>query len=59
MKLTSPAFLMKAGWAYELLDKNKDALNAFEKIKIDFPKSREARDVEKYISRAKAKLGEL
>ncbi len=42
-----------------MLDKNNDALKAYEKIKLEFPKSREARDVEKYISRAKAKLGEL
>lgn len=58
-ELSSPAFLLKAGWAYELLDKNNDALKAYEKIKADFPKSRESREVEKYISRAKAKLGEL
>ncbi len=58
-ELSSPAFLMKAGWAYELLDKNNDALNAYKKIKVDFPKSRESREVEKYISRTKAKLGEL
>lgn len=58
-EVTSPAFLMKAGWAYELLDKNNDALKAYEKIKVDYPKAREAREVEKYISRVKAKLGEI
>lgn len=58
-ELSSPAFLLKAGWAYEMLDKNADALKAYEKIKADFPRAREAREVEKYISRAKANLGEL
>jgi len=58
-EVTSPAYLLKAGWAYEMQKNYKKALTSFEKIKIDFPKSREARDVEKYIARAKAQLGEL
>ena len=56
---TSPTFLLKAGWAYETLKDYGRALEMFEKIKTEFPKSREARDIDKYIARAKANLGEL
>jgi tetratricopeptide (TPR) repeat protein len=58
-ELTSPAFLMKAGWAYELLNNNEKALKTYEKIKVDFPTAREAREIDKYVSRVKAKLGQL
>ena len=56
---TSPTFLLKAGWAYETMKDYGKALEMFEKIKTEFPKSREARDIDKYIARAKANLGEL
>ena len=55
----SPPFLIKAGWAYELNDEWRNALDAYEKVKKEYPKSREARDIDKYIARAKARLGEL
>jgi tetratricopeptide (TPR) repeat protein len=58
-ELTSPAFLMKAGWAYELLNNNEKALKTYEKIKVDYPTAREAREIDKYVSRVKAKLGQL
>lgn len=50
---TTAIYLMKAGTAHEL---NKDfdkAITAYERIKADFSKSMEARDIEKYITRAK------
>ena len=56
---TSPTFLLKAGWAYETMQDYGKALEMFEKIKTEFTKSREARDIDKYIARAKANLGEL
>lgn len=58
-ELVTPAYLMKAGWAYEINKDYSNALATFEKLKKDFPKSREARDIDKYIARVKAKLGEL
>jgi len=54
---TSPLFYLKAGWAYELLEEYGNALEAYEAIKTDFPKSEEAREIDKYIARAKAKKG--
>lgn len=56
---SSPPFLLKAGWAYEINQEYDKALNVYEKIKTDFPKTREARDIDKYIARAKAELGEI
>jgi len=53
---TTPIYLQKAGIAYEMTGNYKDALAAYEKIEKDFSKSSEARDIEKYITRAKLKL---
>ena len=50
--LTSPTFLMKAGWTYEILGEYQDAVSAYKKIKTDFPKSQEAREIDKYIAHA-------
>lgn len=47
----TPVYLMKLGLAYENLGKKDDAFEAYNKIKVDFPKSNEARKVEKYITR--------
>ena len=58
-ELSSPVFLLKAGWAYEMIEDHSSALECYEKIKIDFSTSREARDIDKYIARAKAHLGEI
>jgi len=56
---SSPPFLMKAAWGYEINNDWSSALNTYNKIKKEFPKSREARELDKYIARAKAKLGKL
>ncbi len=51
-ELTSPTFLMKAGWTFEILNEYKNAAEAYKKIKTDFPKSQEAREIDKYIAHA-------
>ena len=49
--LTSPMFLMKAGVAYELEGKNDLALKTYKRIKADFTRINEGRDIDKYIAR--------
>jgi tetratricopeptide (TPR) repeat protein len=49
--LTSPLFLMKAGMAYELAGKNDLALKVYQRVKTEFSRSNEARDIDKYIAR--------
>jgi len=58
-EFSTPTFLLKAGWAFELNKNYEDALDVYEQIKQDYPRSREARDIDKYIARAKAETGEL
>eukprot|EP01029_Cantina_marsupialis_P005459 TRINITY_DN159520_c0_g2_i1.p1 TRINITY_DN159520_c0_g2~~TRINITY_DN159520_c0_g2_i1.p1 ORF type:complete len:258 (-),score=43.53 TRINITY_DN159520_c0_g2_i1:1194-1886(-) len=53
---TTPIYLQKAGLAYEMMGEYNKALSAYEKIEKDFAKSAEARDIEKYITRAKAMI---
>jgi tetratricopeptide (TPR) repeat protein len=53
----SPIFLMKAALAYEDINKFKEALEIYQKIKKDFPKSNEARQADKYIAKVKAQAG--
>ena len=54
--LTTPLFLFKAGKIFEL-QKNYDmALDLYNRIKDDYPKSNEARSIEKYIGRVKAAM---
>lgn len=50
---TTPAFLQKAAWAYEDAGKKDKSIEALEKIKTEYPRSAEARDVDKYIARLK------
>jgi tetratricopeptide (TPR) repeat protein len=50
---TAPLFLQKAGWTYELMKDYDNAVKVYEKIKYDFPTSNEAREIDKYIARAK------
>jgi tetratricopeptide (TPR) repeat protein len=54
---TTPIYLMKAATLYETQGKYKEAVKIYEQLKTDFPEAREGRDVEKYISLAKAKGG--
>ena len=55
---TAPLFYLKAGWTYEKLGKFSKALEIYEMIKKDFPKSNEAREIDKYIARAKGMTGQ-
>ncbi|MDA3904736.1 MAG: tetratricopeptide repeat protein [Bacteroidales bacterium] len=53
---TSPLFMQKAAWAYELEEDYKKALQLQNRLKKDFPDSAEGRESEKYIALLKAKL---
>ena len=50
--MTSPQFLLKAGWASETAGKFDKAVESYVRIQKEFPKSMESRDIEKYIARA-------
>ena len=56
-EFSAPIFLMKAGNAYELQGNYSEALEMYETIKFDYPTSNEAREIDKYISRAEAEIG--
>ncbi|GAB4311113.1 MAG: hypothetical protein Kow00127_00940 [Bacteroidales bacterium] len=58
-EMTTPAFLTKAGWAYEISGDYRKALEVYQEIQRNYFKTREARDIDKYIARMKAKLSEL
>lgn len=55
---TTPLFLKKAAITYELMNNYAEALKLYERIQKDYFKSTEARDIDKFIARAKAKTGE-
>jgi len=55
-EFTSPVCLLKAGWAYEELGKYELALGVYKRIKEDYPRSTEARDMGKYISKMEGLL---
>ena len=52
--LTTPLFLKKAGETYEMLGKYDEAINVYTRIKEKYPKSNEARTIEKNMGRATA-----
>lgn len=56
-EFTTPLFLKKAGVVYESTKKYGKAIELYEQIKDKFPKSTEARDIEKEIARAKSLQG--
>ncbi len=49
-EFSSPLFLMKAGMAYEELGNLEKALEVYKKIKSDYPRSFEGREVDKNIA---------
>lgn len=53
---STPIFLMKNALAYEKANDYAAALKIYEKIQTDFPAAPEARDIEKYITRAQMNL---
>lgn len=54
---STPIFLMKAGWAYEILANYDKAITVYERIQKEHPRSFEANEAEKYIARAKGLSG--
>jgi tetratricopeptide (TPR) repeat protein len=54
--LTSPLYMMRAAFVYEELGKFDKAIEQYEKIQKEHVKSTEARDIDKYIEQAKAKI---
>lgn len=52
---TSAIYLKKAGLTYEAMENYKKALDCYEKIKLDYPNSDEARDIDKFIEAVKMK----
>lgn len=55
----TPTFLLKAGWSYELAGEWQKAHDTYDRIKKEYPKAREARDIDKAIAKTKAHLGLL
>jgi tetratricopeptide (TPR) repeat protein len=55
---TTPIYLKKAAFAYEQKANYTDALVTYERLKNEYSKSSEARDVDKYIARVKT-LGNI
>jgi tetratricopeptide (TPR) repeat protein len=53
---TSAVFLKKAGLVYEEMGEYKKALEVYERIESQYPKSEESRDIEKYITSVKIKM---
>ena len=53
-KLTSPIYLFKAGLAYEENQDFEGAKKKYKSIKADYPDSKEAQTIDKYISRVEA-----
>ncbi len=53
---TTPMYLMRTGLVYEMQNKWEDALKQYETIKKEYTRSAEGQDIDKYISRANAKL---
>ncbi len=52
---TTPLFLMKAAWTYELIAEYDNAFDVLDRIDKEFQRSPEAREVEKYKARVIAK----
>ncbi len=48
----TPVFLLKAGWTYDELGEYEKSKRIYERIEKDYPKSNEARDIQRYIHRA-------
>jgi tetratricopeptide (TPR) repeat protein len=55
--LTTPFYMKKAAFAYELKGDYAQALSMYQNIKTQYHSSQEAQDIEKYIARAQAKSG--
>ena len=52
----TPVILMKAGWAYEEIGKYDQALKVYKRIKEEYPRSNEGREILKYIAKMEGLL---
>lgn len=52
-EFTTPIFLLKAGWTYEIQKDYDKALKTYERIKMEYPNTNEGREIEKYINHVK------
>ncbi|MCK5823609.1 MAG: tetratricopeptide repeat protein [Bacteroidales bacterium] len=55
-KFTTPMYLMKAAKAYEANDDYQNSLDIYNDIKNNYPKDKNARFIEKYITRAELNI---
>lgn len=55
-EITAPYYLLKIGVVYESLGDNKNAVDSYTKIKEQYKNSAEARQIDKYITRANLNL---
>lgn len=49
--VNSPEYLFRAGYLYESMGKNSEAIDAYKQIKEKYPKSDRAFDIDKYLAR--------
>jgi tetratricopeptide (TPR) repeat protein len=49
--LLSPEYLFRAGYLYETMGKNKDAIDMYKTIKEKYPTSQRGFDIDKYLAR--------
>ena len=54
---STPILLKKAGLSYEEAGEYENAIEVYEQIKTEFPDATEARDIDKYIARARRQVG--
>lgn len=55
-EFTSPMFMMKAAWAHEELGNFEKALTFYKRIKAEYPRSNEGREIDKYITLTEGKV---
>ncbi len=54
-KLTRPLYLKKAGLVLESMNKHGEALDLYERVRDEYPGTRQGQDIEKYIGRSEAR----
>ena len=55
-EFSTPYYLFKAGMACEEVQQYGEAVKMYESVKTDYPKSSLAREMDKYIARAKGRM---
>ena len=53
---STPIFLKKLGLVYEKLERYEEALEVYEEVYFNYPRSNEARTIEKYVERTKLNM---